>query len=104
MPEYRCTPGPPTPELQTLAYHAEAGDKHAQLELGIRYEEGHGVGRDLDRATRLYRLAAADSGGAIHVYSPPVGQSGRGRVIPVPNGQRAAGLAEARARLERVRQ
>jgi TPR repeat protein len=50
-------------ELQSLAQRARGGDKHAQLELGIRFEAGLGVPVDWARAERLYGLAAATSGG-----------------------------------------
>jgi TPR repeat protein len=43
-------------ELQSLARRAQAGDKQARLELGVRYEEGRGVVRDLERAERLYLM------------------------------------------------
>lgn len=46
--------GAATPEIQSLARRAARGDKVARLELGIRYEEGRGVGRDPERARRLY--------------------------------------------------
>jgi hypothetical protein len=87
-------------DLQALARRAQAGDKHAQLELGVRYEEGRGVSADLHRAEQLYRMAASDSGGTTYVYSPPVGKHGRGRVIPVTQQIRRAGLPEARTRLD----
>lgn len=93
--------GAADPELQSLAMHAQAGDKQAQLELGIIYEEGRGVGRNINRAKALYRQAAKTSGGVTYVYSPPVGQA-RGQVIPVQTGVRAPGLAEAGARLARL--
>jgi hypothetical protein len=96
------TAGAADPELQALARRAETGDKRAQLELGIRYEEGRGVPRNLQRAEDLYRKAAADSGGTLWVYSPPVGENGKGRVIPVDRGPRQVGLAEAKRRLERL--
>ena len=95
--------GAADPELQWLAQRAQAGDKQAQLELGIRYEEGRGVPVDLARARRLYRLAAADSGGTMYVYSPPVGRHGRGGVIPIRSGPPQPGLVEARERLERLK-
>ncbi|MDQ8757647.1 hypothetical protein RCO27_15565 [Sphingosinicella sp. LHD-64] len=94
--------GAAAPELQGLAMRAQAGDKQAQLELGIRYEEGRGVPVDLRRAERLYRMAASDSGGTMYVYSPPVGQNGRGQVVPINSGPRQIGLAEARRRLENL--
>src|SRR3546814_3291135 len=61
-------PGAAPAEVQDLARRAAAGDKHAQLDLGIRYEEGNGVPRDLKRARQLYRLAAPPSGGTMYVY------------------------------------
>lgn len=87
--------------LSTLARLASGGDKHAQLELGIRFEEGRGVERDLKKAKKLYGKAASGSGGQIWVYSPPVGNS-PGRVIPLDTGPKQFGLAEAKRRLERL--
>ncbi|WP_162806791.1 SEL1-like repeat protein [Sphingosinicella terrae] len=88
-------------ELQGLAMRAQAGDKHAQLELGIRYEQGRGVPVNLARAEHLYRLAASDSSGSGLVYLPPVGTA-RGQVVPVRTGQSSRGLDEARERLDRI--
>ena len=93
------TPGAASPALQGVAEQALSGNKAAQLALGIAYEEGQGVAVDLKRARTLYRLAAANSGGTIYVYQPPVRKGGRGGVIPVNLGPVVAGLAEARARL-----
>ena len=89
-------------QIQALAWRARAGDKRAQLALGIRYEEGRGVPVDRRRAERLYRLAATDSVGTMWVYQPPFGKNTSGHVVPVGNGVRQSGLAEARARLERL--
>lgn len=93
------TPGAAHPELQTLARRARSGDKQAQLDLGIRFEEGTGVSQDTNRAVRLYRMAASDSGGTMWVYSPPVGNGTSGRVIPMDQGVRQMGLREAKRRL-----
>ncbi len=95
-------PGAADPELQHLARRAHAGDKRAQLELGIRYEEGRGVDRNVSQARKLYLSAAMDRSGVVQVYSPSVGK-GRGRLVPVRLGRKQAGLAEARVRLERLR-
>jgi TPR repeat protein len=84
--------------VRNLAARAQAGDKHAQLELGIAFEEGRGVPRDLDKAEKLYRLAAADSGGTRQVYVPPAGQV-RGSILTVKDGAPSPGLPEARDRL-----
>lgn len=86
--------------LGILARSAWAGNKQAQLELGIRFEEGRGVTQDPGRARKLYAKAARDSGGTIWVYTPPVGNGTKGRVIPVNTGPKQSGLAEAKRRLE----
>ncbi|WP_173205316.1 SEL1-like repeat protein [Sphingopyxis sp. BSNA05] len=86
--------------LTALASEAQGGSKQAQLELGIRFEEGRGVERDIDKARKLYGSAASDSGGTIWVYSPPVGNGTSGRTIPVNTGPKRSGLAEAKRRLE----
>lgn len=86
-------------EIQALARAAAAGNKQAQLDLGIRYEEGNGVPRDLKRAERLYRRAASDTGGTTYVYTPPVGKHGKGMVLPMNKGPVMPGLEEAKRRL-----
>jgi hypothetical protein len=95
--------GAADPTVQALARRAGAGDKHAQLELGIVFEKGQGILRDLDKAERLYALAATDSGGRMWVYSPPVRDGGSGRAIPVDRGPKQPGLAEAARRLTALR-
>lgn len=91
-------PGAADPELQSLARRAEAGDKHAQLELGIRYEEGRGVPENLERAKSLYRAASSDGGGSQFAYSPGTA-GGRGQWVVFDAGGAGAGLAEASLRL-----
>lgn len=90
------------PTLRSLAQRASTGDKRAQLDLGIAYEEGLGVPVNIAKAKKLYRLASTDSGGALWVYSPPVGNGTSGRVIPVDRGPKIDGLHEARSRLVRL--
>jgi hypothetical protein len=92
-------PGAASPELQTLAQRARAGDKQAQLDLGIAYEEGRGVVADLKRARRLYALAAMTSGGTIYVYQSSNKKGGRGGVSPVNLGPMVKGLEAAKVRL-----
>ena len=92
-------PGGTDPAVQALAARASSGDKQAQLDLGIRFEEGAGVARDLAAAKKLYRQAASDSGGTMWVYTPPVGNGTSGRVVPVQSGIKQYGLAEAQRRL-----
>ena len=49
----------PLPVLAKLADNVM--NKHAQLELGKRLEEGRGVAKDVEQARRYYRMAARDS-------------------------------------------
>jgi TPR repeat protein len=91
-------PGAADPELESLASRAQAGDKHAQLELGIRYEEGRGVPRDLQRAAALYRSASSGAAQTQMAYVPGSG-SGPGSWTILSGGARADGLAEASMRL-----
>ena len=37
---------------------AEQGDVRAQNNLGVRYENGQGVGKDINEAVKWYRKAA----------------------------------------------
>lgn len=95
-------PGAADAGLQDLARRAESGDKPAQLELGIRFEEGRGVARDLARAEKLYRAAAKPSGGVTYVYNPPAAKGGAGSLLRLDHGASKPGLPEARERLERL--
>jgi TPR repeat protein len=95
-------PGAASPELQMLAQRAQAGDKQAQLELGIAYEEGLGVAVDLKRAGKLYSQAATTTGGTIYVYQSQSKSGGHGRIVPLTAGVRIMGLRDARERLEKV--
>ena len=93
-------PGGADPAVQALAARAYTGDKQAQLDLGIRFEEGAGVARDLTAAKKLYLQAASDSVGTIWVYTPPVGNGTSGRVVPVQSGPKQYGISEAQRRLK----
>jgi TPR repeat protein len=44
--------------LEKLVPLAEAGDSRAQLMLGVMYEDGNGVSRDIRQAIEWYRKAA----------------------------------------------
>lgn len=92
-------PGVADPALQQLAQRARRGDKQAQLELGIKFEEGRGVARNLVTARKLYRLAAADSRRQVWVYVPSVGGNRSGMVNPYNGSPTQPGLTEARRRL-----
>ncbi|MEV4933983.1 hypothetical protein [Sphingobium sp. LSP13-1-1.1] len=95
-------PGRADPQLQELVRRAQAGDKRAQLELGIRYEEGDAVPVDLRRARKLYVLAVADEKRVVWVYSPPTTRASKGYVIPVVVGLEKPGLKDARERLQAI--
>ncbi|HEX8402002.1 MAG TPA: SEL1-like repeat protein [Allosphingosinicella sp.] len=86
------------PQVLFLAQRARDGDKHAQLELGIRFEEGRGVVADLPLARRFYRAAAEDVTGTIPVWLPAAGRV-PGHIILVAGGRRTPGLVNARVRL-----
>lgn len=93
--------GTADPELQSLARRAQAGDAKAQLELGIRYEEGRGVPADRSRARRLYFAAASESSGKrISIYLPRKG--GGGNVRHFPAARKLSGPPEAILRWHRL--
>jgi TPR repeat protein len=96
-------PGAAASNLQDLARRAQAGDKQAQLDLGIAYEEGRGDGVDLKRAEALYWMAAADTGRVVLVHSLPYGNGAHGRVLLIQPHRRQAAIPEARKRLETIR-
>jgi TPR repeat protein len=95
-------PGAADAQLQALARRAQGGDKAAQLELGVRYEEARGVRRDLAKAEKLYRAATKASGGVSYVYNPGGTKAGSGSLLRLDHGPRRAGLPAARERLERL--
>jgi len=95
-------PGRSPSDLQQLALHARGGDKPSQLELGIRYEEGNGVPRDVARARWLYERAARDEGGEQMIYIPASRPGGRGAWLPINKGIKLHGLEAAKERLRRL--
>lgn len=94
--------GAADPEVQWLARRAQAGDKHAQLELGIRFEEGRGVRCDQRRAEILYAYSSGERGRTRWAYIPAV-NGASGHAVPVKPGLRKPGLVEAQARLDHLR-
>ncbi len=96
-------PGAADPELQNLAQIARSGDKQAQLELGIRFEEGVGVAVDLKRAERFYRMAASNSAKMAYVYSPPTSKNDQGRIILIKSSNNSYGLETEKRRLEELK-
>jgi hypothetical protein len=95
-------PGGASPELQGLAQRARDGDKQAQLDLGIAYEEGLGVAVDRRKALDLYRLASVDRVGTTWIYVPATRKGASGRVVAVDLGATDYGLREAKIRLQRM--
>lgn len=97
------TAGAADAELQALAMRAQGGDKQAQLELGIRYEEGRGVPRDLERARSLYFEAATrPSRQRVAAYIPTPGGIVSSHVRTFPAGREYSGLEEALLRWHRL--
>lgn len=84
------------------AARARAGDKRAQLALGIAFEEGIGVPADKQRAIDYYRSAAADGASASWLYFPAVGNGTKGRVVEIRSASQQKGLPEAQRRLARL--
>lgn len=90
------------PALRSLAQRARAGDQQAQLELGIRFEAGRGLPRDLDRAAKLYWDAATvPSKRRMALYLPRKG--GGGFVKTFPPELELSGNDEALLRWHRLR-
>jgi hypothetical protein len=88
-------------ELRELARRAQAGDKQAQLELGIAFEEGRGVVRNIKLASQLYGAAASDTGGKRTMYVPT--GTGSVQAVTVDTGLLVPGLFEAKRRLSATR-
>ena len=102
----------PLPVLAGLARNTM--NKHAQLELGTRFEEGRGVAQDIEMARRYYRMAARDSrrGAPVLMARRDVSPLGFGEALVqeaglsrprVPGWPTAAGLPEAEERLRKLR-
>lgn len=88
----------PLPVLASMARNVM--NKHAQLELGKRLEEGRGVARDTRLARRFYRMASRDAqrGEPIHEGLATFSVSGIGGHV-IYARPRAVGLPEAEERL-----
>lgn len=91
--------GEVAPEVQSLAQRAKSGDKQAQFELGVRFEEGNGVPTDKQRAIKLNRMAASDGGGTQMMFVP---HNGYVQATPVSSGQLTTGLAAAKEKVIRM--
>lgn len=89
------------PAVGNPVVRARSGDKHAQFDLGVRFETGDGVEKNRAQAIALYRQAASSSGGILWVWSPAVGNV-PGRTIPINQGPVVPGLPEARKRLQEM--
>ncbi len=89
----------PLPVLADMARNAM--NKHAQLELGRRFEEGRGVARNPAMARRYYRKASRDSQRGAPLFSEGLATAsvaGIGGHI-IYSRPRAVGLPEAEDRL-----
>lgn len=101
----------PLPVLARMARNV--ANKHAQMELGLRFEEGRGVAQDYRMARRYYRMAARDSrrGVPVLLARRDVSALGFGEAIiqeagysrpRVPGWAYAVGLPEAQERLRNL--
>jgi hypothetical protein len=68
-------PGAADASLQALARQAQAGDKQAQFELGIKLEQGSVGSSQVSNAIKLYRAASTKRGGTQTVLVPGNGGS-----------------------------
>jgi hypothetical protein len=94
-------PGGADPAVQAMAARASTGDKQAQLDLGMRFLNGQGMAPDERRVCNLFRLSASSTGGHLWIYTPSPGGGAPAQVLPVQTATPTAGLASARAWLER---
>jgi hypothetical protein len=105
----------PLPILSQMARNN--ANKHAQLEMGKRYEQGRGVAQDYAKARKFYRMAGRDLKRGTPVLMPgrdmsPLGfgEFGHGGTLieaglnrsRTPGTVIAKGLPEARRRLARL--
>lgn len=83
-------------EISALARQAKAGDKNAQYQLGMRFENDDQVPSNQEKARKLYFLAATPTGGSQITYVPT-----NNGVKPqlINRGPLVAGIAEAREKL-----
>ena len=91
-------PGGADPAVQALAARASIGDKQAQYELGRWFEDSTDAD-GLNKAIKLYQIAATPRGGSRMMYTP--GPSGVTTSV-VSMGQHVGGLFEASQRLEAI--
>ncbi len=84
-------------KIQSLASRAKSGDRQAQLELGVYFEWGYRVPRNINIARQLYKSAATEKRVKQTIFIPD------GDIIKsetIDTGKISQGLAEAKTRLE----
>jgi hypothetical protein len=93
---YMGIPLQPDSELSALAREAKAGEKNAQYQLGMRFENGDQIPSNQEKARKLYFLAATPTGGSQITYVPT-----NNGVKPqlINRGPLVAGIAAAREKL-----
>lgn len=99
MPGISLAPGKADPHLQDLVRRVRRDDKHAQLELGIIYEEGRRVPQNLKLAEKLYAFAASSSRMLVTNFTPTYGPP----APTITGGHKVRGLPEAKIRYEALR-
>ncbi|WP_375291537.1 hypothetical protein [Qipengyuania sp.] len=92
-------PGAAPADIQQLARVTQSGSKQAQLDLGIRLQEGRGIPVDHGKAARPFARVATDSAENRMLFVPAAG-SLRSTILPIRQGTKITRSAEARARLQ----
>lgn len=92
-------PGGADPAVQALAARASIGDKQAQFQLGLAFENGLGLERNCRKAKALFRESGRDKTKSMYLYSPSIGGGTSSRVIAIDYGRASEGLPEARVKL-----
>ena len=95
-------PGQAPTELQRTAALARFGDKMAQYELGLRFEEGRDVPVDYQAARLLFSQAATSRPNLTQLYIPDNSRKYGGYTSAVDNKLPQPGIPQAVEHLKRL--
>ena len=88
--------------VDALSKRAASGDRGAQYELAVRFEEGRGVPVNTRKAIELYTLSLT-AGEARLIYLPSAGGQSKSSVLPVQDVQFFRHSKDAQRRLARLK-
>jgi TPR repeat protein len=88
--------------VDALSKRSASGDRGAQYELAVRFEEGRGVPVDTRRAIALYTLFLT-AGETRLIYLPSAGGQSKSSVLPVQDVQFLRHSKDAQRRLARLK-